>query len=161
MTEGEAVGEGRINGHAAWVGFAVVPYEPAHLRAMAIQPMQAHLLGLIDKGYAENVCQGGPAWTALVHGAPVCCAGFHEPWDGRAIAWAVLGDPGRYFRNVTTAVRRALDAHPAERIEAHVKVGFRAGERWARLLGFRPESRMVRFNQGQDYWCFARFRDTP
>lgn len=158
------MGDGaRMNGHTAWVGpaFQVVPYEPAHMRAIALQPMQAYLGALMAGGYAEKVRQGGPAWTALVHGVPVCCAGFHEPWDGRAIAWAVLGDPGRHMRAVTRAVASELAACPADRIEAFVKVGFRPGERWAAMLGFTPEARHARFCRGEDYWCFVLLKPTP
>lgn len=150
----------QINGHTAWVGpaFQVVPYEPDHLRIMAIQPAQSYLGPLIEQGYAERAPQGGPAWTALVSGVPVCCAGFHEPWAGRAIAWAVLGQPGRYFRHVTVAVERSLADHPADRIESYVRVGFPAGERWAEMLGFEREARFRRFYQGADYWCFVRLK---
>lgn len=149
-----------LNGHTAWIGpaFQVVPYEPQHLRAMAVQPAQAHIGALIADGYAEKVCQGGPGWTALVSGVPVCCAGFHEPWPGRAVAWAILGDPGRHMRAVTRAVASTLDACPSERIEAYVRVGFRPGERWAAMLGFHREARFARFNQGADYWCFVRLK---
>lgn len=151
-----------INGHTTWIGpaFHVVPYEPQHLRAMAIQPAQAHLLPLLDGDYPEKAKLGGPAWTALQHGVPVACAGFHEHWEGRSSAWAILGDPGADMLRVTRAVLDALAGHPAERIEAYVRVGFAPGERWARLLGFHREGRMGRFNKGQDYWCYVLFKDT-
>jgi hypothetical protein len=138
--------------------FRVERYEPAHLRAMAIQPAQAHLGAMIDGGYAETIEQGGPAWTALAHGAPVACCGFHEPWPGRAIAWAVLGDPGSDMLKLTRAVRNAFDIHPAERIEAYVRVGFSPAERWVALLGMHLEGRMERFRDGADYWCFVRLK---
>lgn len=140
--------------------FHVVPYRPAHLRAMALQPAQAHLGPLMAEGYAEKCAQGGPAWTGLVDGAPVCCAGFHEFWPGRSEAWAVLGDPGKAMLRVTRAVRAALEAHPAERIEAYVKAGFGPGERWAALLGFEREARFARFCRGEDYWCFVLLKTT-
>lgn len=150
----------KLNGHTAWVGpaFQVVPYEPEHMRVMALQPAQAHLGTLIDQGYDKTVAQGGPAWTALSSGIPIACCGFHEPWPRRAIAWAVLGDPGPDMLRLTRAVRKAFDAHPAERIEAYVRIGFAPGERWAELLGMHREGRMARFNQGADYWCFVRLK---
>lgn len=159
---GVSAGARPLNGHHAFIGpaFQVVPYEPAHFRAMAIQPAQAYLGTLVDGGYAEMAPQGGPAWTALAHGVPIACCGFHEPWPGRAIAWAVLGDVGTDALRLTRAVRQAFDAYPGERIEAYVRVGYKAAERWVTLLGLHKEGRFERFRDGTDYWCFVRLKDT-
>ena len=99
-----------MNGAAAsWAGpsWNIVPYEPAHLRSIALQPMQAELGAFVARGdYAEKVALAGPAWAALDSGRPIACAGFTFPWDGRAVAWAVLGDCGARMLRVTRAVRR-------------------------------------------------------
>jgi RimJ/RimL family protein N-acetyltransferase len=92
----------------------------------------------------------------LVDGEPIACAGFQECWEGRAIAWAILGETaGRHMRALTRAVRRALERHPAERIEAQALVGFAPAMRWARLLGFVPEGVLRKFHQGRDYQAFV------
>jgi hypothetical protein len=51
-----------------------------------------------------------------------------------------------------------LQRNPAfDRIECTVDVGFGAGLRWARLLGFVEEARMSRFGlDGADHFLFAR-----
>ncbi|HVO02199.1 MAG TPA: hypothetical protein VMT54_08355, partial [Candidatus Cybelea sp.] len=112
-------------------------------------------------GYAEKVAVAGPAWTALDEAMPIACAGFQMPWPGRAIAWAVLSlHAGRRMLAVTRAVTRALDAAAAERIEAHVLVGFDAGLRWAAALGFKREVLLRKFYRGEDYWSFVLLKNT-
>lgn len=102
----------------------------------------------------------GPCWTALADGNPIACAGFQECWAGRAIAWAILAETaGRHMPALTRAVKRALASHPAERIEAQALVGFAPATRWARLLGFVPETVLRRFHQGRDYQAFVLIKD--
>jgi hypothetical protein len=151
-----------LNGAYAWVGpsFEVVPYEPAHLRALKLQRSQAHIGAWLDaQNYAERLAQT-QGWTALDYGRPVACAGFEMPWEGRAVAWAILGDCGHRMHRITTAVRQALVACPAERIEAYTAVKEPQNARWAKALGFTVESRMTRFCRGDDYWCFVRLSNT-
>ena len=139
----------------------IVPYAPWHLREIALQPHQQHLgLALREQGWAEQVHQAGPCWTALVDGRPIGCGGFQECWEGRAIAWAILGaEAGRHMMALTRAVRRGLARHPAVRIEAQALVGFRPAARWARLLGFVPEALLRKFHQGRDYQAFVLIKD--
>jgi hypothetical protein len=135
------------------IAFEVASYTPDHLRALALQPMQAELGAFIAEGdYAEKVALAGPAWTALEGGRPIACAGFAFPWEGRAVAWAVLGDCGARMLRVTRAVQRALAACPAERIECQVKADFAPGLRWAAALGFSREAFLPRFCRGEDFW---------
>jgi hypothetical protein len=141
--------------------FRIVDYRPEHLRGLALQTQQAELAAFIAGGdYAENVARAGPAWTALAGDAPIACAGFHLPWPGRAIAWAVLAEgAGREMLRLTRAVRRALSACPAERIEAQVLESFGPGLRWVAALGFTSEGRLRRFSRGEDYRSFVILKD--
>jgi hypothetical protein len=138
----------------------IVPYASWHLREIALQPHQQHLgVALREHGWAEEVAAAGPCWTALVGGRPIACAGFQDCWEGRAIAWAILGETaGRHMAALTRAVRRALAAHPAERIEAQALVGFEPAMRWARLLGFAPETVLRKFHAGRDYQAFVMLK---
>jgi hypothetical protein len=140
----------------------VVPYHPSHLHQLALQPHQQHLgPALREHGWAEQVTEAGPCWTALADGQPIACAGFQECWEGRAIAWAILGEAaGRHMLWLTRQVRKALDRHPAARIEAQALLSFEPAARWARLLGFEPEAVLRRFHQGRDYQAFVRLGTT-
>jgi hypothetical protein len=139
----------------------IVPYAPHHLHLLALQPHQQHLgVALREHGWAEQVCEAGPCWTALVDDRPIASAGFQECWEGRAIAWAILGETaGRHMAALTRAVRRALACHPAERIEAQALLDFAPAMRWARLLGFMPETVLRKFHQGRDYQAFVLLKN--
>jgi hypothetical protein len=139
----------------------IVPYAPHHLHRLALQPHQQHLsVALREHGWAEQVADAGPCWSALVHGEPIACAGFQECWPGRAVAWAILSETaGRHMHALTRAVRRALDAHPAARIEAQALVDFAPALRWTRLLGFAPETVLRNFHRGRDYQSYVYFKD--
>jgi len=139
----------------------IIPYAPHHLHQLALQPHQQHLgVALREHGWAEQVRDAGPCWTVLVDEKPIACGGFQECWEGRAIAWAILGEKaGRHMLELTRAVRRGLQDHPAERIEAQALVGFAPATRWARLLGFMPETLLRRFHQGRDYQAFVFLKD--
>jgi RimJ/RimL family protein N-acetyltransferase len=139
----------------------IIPYASHHLHQLALQPHQQHLgTALREHGWAEQVSEAGPCWTAIVDGQPIACAGFQDCWEGRAIAWAILGETaGRHMAALTRAVRRALAAHPAERIEAQALVGFAPALRWARLLGFAPEGVLRKFHQGRDYQAFVLLKN--
>jgi hypothetical protein len=134
----------------------VVAYRPEHLHQLALQPHQQHLgPALKEHGWAEKVDRAGPCWTALADGRPICCAGFQDCWEGRAIAWAILSDDaGPHMLWLTRKVRQALDAYPADRIEAQALEGFAPAVRWAELLGFETEAVLRRFHQGRDYRAF-------
>jgi RimJ/RimL family protein N-acetyltransferase len=56
---------------------------------------------------------------------------------------------------ITRAVRRAIDIHPAVRIEATVVKGFLPGERWAKALGFKPDGIRERYHEGRDHVAFV------
>ena len=139
----------------------IVPYAPWHLREIALQPHQQHLgVALREHGWAEQVDAAGPCWSALVDGRPIACAGFQDCWEGRAIAWAILGETAsRHMLALTRAVREGLMRHPAMRIEAQALLGFAPALRWARLLGFAPETVLRRFHQGRDYQAFVLIKD--
>jgi hypothetical protein len=147
---------GLLFGCAGCAAFEVVAYAPHHLRGLALQPMQAELGAFIADGdYAEKVALAGPAWSALDGGRSIACAGFTFPWEGRAVAWAVLGDCGARMLRVTRAVRAALARCPSERIECQVKADFAPGLRWAETLGFAREAFMPRFCRGEDFWSYV------
>ena len=139
----------------------IVTYAPWHLMAIALQPHQQHLgVALREHGWAEQVDQAGPCWTALVDREPIACAGFQECWEGRAIAWAILGDAaGPHMLALPRAIKAGLARHPAERIEAQALLGFDPATRWARLLGFAPETVLRRFHQGRDYQAFVLMKN--
>jgi|JI9StandDraft_2_1071091.scaffolds.fasta_scaffold04911_5 hypothetical protein len=118
--------------------FQVVPFEPEHILQLDVQEAQR----LTDDEQARALAAPfGWAWTGMVDGVPVACAGLVEVWQGRAYAWALLArTAGPWMAAITRAVRRALKASTFDRIEMAVDAGFVAGQRWALLLGFELET---------------------
>lgn len=139
--------------------FRIVEYRPDHFRALSLQPAQAQLRLLVDANYAEMLAET-PAYTALYGDTPLICAGIQPQWDGRASAWAVLGEnAGAYMVQITRGVRDFLDRQDYRRIDTCVRDGFLEGNRWAKLLGFRCEGLMRKWMYGDDFWMFSRVRD--
>jgi hypothetical protein len=137
--------------------FEIVPYESWHLRELAKQPSQEHLAGFLDGSEApEQVAQQGSCWSALSFGRPIACGGYSDLWPGRAEVWATLTDGAKpHAIRLTKAVRRSLDIHPAERIEATVLAAFEPGLRWIKMLGFEEEGLRKRYHQGRDHVAFV------
>lgn len=135
----------------------IVPFEPEHADAMDVQIAQRMTPEERQQAMGESF---GDAWTAMVDGEPVACAGLVPVWFGRAYAWALLSErAGAHMVAITRAVRRALDMGEFRRVEMAVRAGFAEGERWARLLGFSretPEPMRAYLPNGQDAYLYAK-----
>jgi len=137
----------------------IVPFQPEHLAAIHLQPAQIALQPtLAQPDYGAALKAAGPCYTALAGEEIIACAGFYPQWEGRAIAWALIGaSAGRHFFGLHKSVLRAFAMHGYRRIETAVVVGFAEGERWARLLGFEREGRMRSYMpDGTDCDLYAR-----
>jgi hypothetical protein len=137
--------------------FEVVPFDISHIASMTVQSAQR----LTEFDHPEAlVGPYGQAWTALIDGRPVACAGLVEVWSGRAYAWSLLAeDAAPHMLRITRAIRCALDRSGYRRVEMAVTVGFDAGCRWAEMLGFRcetPEPMRCYLPNGIDAWLYAR-----
>lgn len=113
----------------------IIPLRPWHLRLIDPQDEQiVHAAPQLNEDWGRHMIAAGPAWACVdgerVYGA----AGFvFEDW--RAVAWAILGQrAGQQMMAITRVARREI-ARLTLPIEAYVRPGFAAGERWARLLG--------------------------
>lgn len=134
----------------------VVPFEPSHALAMDVQPAQR----MSEFSPEALAAPAGDAWTGMVDGRPVACAGLVEVWAGRAYAWALLAAyAGPHMVSITRAIRCRLARSPYRRVEMAVDAGFSAGARWAELLGFERETPMPMrkyLPNGRDAWLYAR-----
>lgn len=139
------------------MSFEVVRFDEAHLDAIRIQAAQR--MTPEQRQQAMRV-HYGDAWTALVDGHPVASAGLVELWEGRAYAWAMLGeDAGPWMRRITRAICSRLEEARYRRVEMAVDAGFGAGCRWAHLLGFELEALARAYMPGgRDAFIYARVR---
>jgi RimJ/RimL family protein N-acetyltransferase len=138
----------------------VVPFETEHLNTIMLQPAQQQFFSYFNAEYGQALKQSGPAFTGIHEGQVLGCAGLVKQWENRAIAWALLsGNIGNEFVRIHRAVQRFLDLTEFDRVEAHVDADFVAGHRWIRMLGFREEGYMKRFNpNGGDAVLYARLK---
>lgn len=137
----------------------IVKFEPGHYHRIQEQGATDHLRPHVTEQHLAALAALPHSYTALVDGQPIACGGLIPMWPGRAEAWAVLDATcGRQFLAVHNAARRFLDMVDIHRIEASVEVGFVAGHRWLRALGFHMEApRMLRYGwDGRDYSLYAR-----
>lgn len=133
-TRGQAAEAGRAAGQGR--ALQVVAFTAAHLEHISPQAAQRS-----EVNSATTAAEYGQAWTALVGGVPIACAGLVEVWHGRAYAWALLAEgAGRYLLPVTREIRSRLEVSGFSRVEMAVDAGFIAGCRWAELLGFKLET---------------------
>ena len=145
----------------------IIPFEPRHLRRVAPQPAQAELAlyrdWLADRldPYALRGC----AFTGLIDGRIVGCAGVRPMWAGVGEAWAVfsveaLDRPVSLFRAAARGLAALEDAQGLRRIQASCHAGHDAGARFLRALGFEREGLLRRYGlHGEGhYWLYARTR---
>lgn len=134
--------------------FEVVPFSPDHVRAMHAQDAQRVDAGALDAPF------GSWAWTGLVDGRPVACAGVLEVWQGRGYAWAILAhDAGHWMLHIHRAVRRGIALCGVRRIEMACAADFPQAARWAQALGFTletPQPMRAYLPDGRDAYLYAR-----
>jgi hypothetical protein len=154
---GESPGECRRGSRRA--PLEIVPFRREHLFQIELQGAQASLSEKQNLEYAVALEQSG-AYTGLVDGRPIICAGLVEQWEGRALAWALLSnDAGPWMLDITRACKRMFQLSGYRRIEAHVDAEFQQAVRWALMLGFEVESKMQAFTpEGRDAFMFTRLR---
>jgi hypothetical protein len=138
----------------------VVPFKGEHIHQLRLQRMQEEFNQQFTPQYGRALEDVGNGYTALVDGVPIACAGLAEQWEGRALAWALIGaDAGPHFTGIVRAMRRGLDLTPWRRIEAQVDAEFAEGIRLAHMLGFEVESKMRAFTStGRDAFMFVRIK---
>jgi hypothetical protein len=136
-----------------------VQFEPLHIEILRLQREQADGFGVYSPEYGCALKEAGPAFTGMIEGQPIICAGIARQWNGRGLAWALMSeDCGKHFVAITRAVKRYLDAADWSRLEAQVDAEFPRAIRWAEMLGFSVESLMPRFtDRGRDAFMYVRF----
>lgn len=143
-------------------------YSPQDLERIDLQPFQeSWRQELLTPGYAQSLDVPGRCWTALDGERVVGSAGFSPQWEGRSIAWAILGKdiPPRQWPRIKKKIRAEVDKELQKqvaacghgRVEITVPVSFAAGCRLALLLGFEVEGRTKKFApDGSDHFLFSK-----
>jgi hypothetical protein len=92
---------------------------------------------LLDEGYCYFE---GDKVKALVGAQPY--------WEGRVCVWGLIGDVDNWItfhREVLNVMEKYMLRTKVNRLEMTTELGFLAAERWAKMLGFKYESLMLKF----------------
>lgn len=146
-----------------------VPYEPWHLHAIELQPIQELWRDklLMQPGYAESLVVPGLSWSAVLGKSIVAMAGLSPQWEGRVIAWGLFGETVPKFAWSRIVRRMKLEMyqitkHGPHRVEMTVPGGFYEGTRLARMLGFEVEGKLKFFGpDGRDHFQYAKVVGLP
>jgi len=139
----------------------VIPFEASHLRLMNVQPSQQEILQRVTDEFLSQL-ENTNAYTVVLDGVIVCCAGVIEYYKGRGEAWSYLGaDLGSNMVPVYRAIKKYIDTIDVRRVEMTVDVDFEPGHRFAKLLGFELEApRMKAYDiNGRDKALYARIKN--
>lgn len=135
-------------------------FEPGHLDEIIRRDVTGEYGRLKDGGFFDNIGASKWVYTAIGQGGVIAIAGVHEYWEGRGEAWILTtAMKKKEFLAIHRAAIRFLDGHRG-RVECVVAADFPQGKRWARMLGFQPESTVMRqyFPNGGDAFLYARVR---
>jgi hypothetical protein len=103
----------------------------------------------------------GLAWTMTHRGMPVACAGFAPVWEGRFIAWSLIGpiDMRQWAalaREVRARIAQLRAGGLARRIEASAPIAYAPAGVWLKALGFEFEGVARAYGpDGADYGIYA------
>lgn len=139
----------------------VRPWVKGDSARVLLQPAQRYTSDIADiTSDLTDLSNLGLAWTGTDGDQVVACGGLLPHWPGRASAWMLIGESaGPHFGVIHRHVHRFLVRSPYTRIEAHVDVGFQAGIRWMKMLGFEMEAYKRAYRpDGADMLEFVRIR---
>lgn len=140
----------------------VVRFQARHWQDLREQPSIAYLKDSFTDKQVRALEDSRFVFTGInQQGRILVCAGVSEYWPGRAEAWAIIDrDSKKEFIFIHNAVRKFIEACPIRRIEAAVALGFDAGHRWVKLLGFNLEAEKLRayLPTGEDCSLYAKIK---
>ena len=119
----------------------IVPFLPVHLENIdLIDEMSFIVPYLKDKNYIKEI-SSSDGFTVLEDGKVIACGGVKYTLLNKASAWALMSkDSKDYMLQITRAVKEYFNDCTANRIEIHIKDGFKEAHRWAKMLGFICET---------------------
>ena len=141
----------------------IVRFLAVHLAALELQDAQTFFRSEFgNPNYGAALEQSPHAFTAIEGDTVLCCAGVHEVWDGRAVAWALMSKhAGAHLRTIHRAAKGFIEQSPWRRVEAMVESGFEPGHRWARMLGFScetPDAMRGYSPTGVDFYLYSKVK---
>lgn len=143
------------------LSFVASPMQVGDMDGFVPQGQQLGCEEIMSAGYDRHLMSGGPAYTVRrPDGSVICFLGLMCQWEGRALAWAILGEgAGKYLLPLTRQIDEYLAGTPFRRIEAYIDEGFGQAHRWARILKFScetPQAMRGFYPNGNAAYMYAR-----
>jgi RimJ/RimL family protein N-acetyltransferase len=118
----------------------VIAFEPAHIAQLMNYGGQEDLVGYFTERDVNDLAERGPAWSGIVDGQVVACAGLIECHKFRATGWGLFAKTTpQAFMAIHRASRRRILDSGYRRIEAYVDPRSQPAMRWVKALGFKLE----------------------
>lgn len=140
----------------------VRPWKKGDTSRLSLQKDQSFSKDSINEDTdLSDLSDQGLARTFEIDGEVVMIAGLAPQWTNRAIAWTLISQgAGKHFVELHRYVDNFLDNSDFRRIESTVDVGFEAGHRWMKMLGFEIEGYMKAYRpDGGDMVLYARVKE--
>ena len=138
----------------------IVPFRRWHQEWLDEFGLAAGGIGPVLDPTTMDYLERRDSWTAVHNGEPVACGGYVTQWPGRHVCWMFMNYvAGPHMLSITRAVIKKLDAISG-RLELTVRCDFRAGHRWAKMLGFLVETQTMKAYgpEGEDHTLYVRYR---
>lgn len=139
----------------------LVPYEPWHARLIELQPAQAYMREFMTEEDIQQRALCEQVYTVMDGTDILCCSGIYHFWPGRGMIWSMISHKvdAKKLVGLHKLVMHQLEFGPnPARLEMIVDSDFRAGHRWAMMLGFEHEAHMKGWGpDGRDTDQYVRF----
>jgi hypothetical protein len=141
----------------------VIPFEPEHIFGM--KPLIKDKFfeqALQNMDYLKNLKQYGVAYSGFTQdGVCVGAAGVRQINLKTFEGWAILSEDSHkqiksIIRAVDLFIQNYFEFDVADRFQATVKLSYKKGHRFAKLLKFEPEGILKCYEDGADFMMYAR-----
>ena len=144
----------------------IVPFDPEHLRQLTPRSFEGTEMELLGD-YVERSRQYlklGPAYTGIIDGQIMMCAGVFPLWRGVAETWLVTTPlvpqyPVCFHRAISRMLAILEKGMDLWRIQTALHWRHKVSHKWVKRLGFRWEGEMPGYGpDGETYIRFGRVR---
>ncbi len=142
----------------------IVEYLPEHAKRIVEINLRNHDKWLSEadmKKWCES-CSGGPAYTLLVDGIPMACAGIVlQDWN-KGEAWSLLSESFYSHKvKIYRAMKAGLDAliaeHKLQRVQSLIDPHYPEAVDFIECFGFEYEGRLRAYGpEKKDYLMYAK-----
>lgn len=133
----------------------IAPLLASDLIEIELQSSQAHMRAFMGGDFPHAVQEAGGAYSALLNGRVVACAGLADI-EGRRYAWAFLGREARTVMLAATRACAEMLSRETLPVFTHCRMDVPANARWLKLLGFEPTGTRDVLPDGMTYDLWVR-----